>query len=154
MMTLTRGAVSALAATFVAVLMGTHAGVAQDGAASLDNATMEDTATEQEATVPAAELSVEERDAILGRGRATFVSACSSCHAVDGSGDVGPPLIENPLLGDTEAVAETIVHGFNYMPPLGDVLDDEQVAAVMTYIRSNWGNDYGPVNAREVATVR
>ncbi|NDV00054.1 c-type cytochrome [Pseudoroseicyclus tamaricis] len=78
----------------------------------------------------------------------------TSCHAIDGSGDVGPSLQDNPLFGQTRDVAETIVNGYSCMPPLGDVLSDDTVAAVMTFIRSNWGSDYPPVTDNAVAAGR
>ncbi|MBV9078582.1 MAG: cytochrome c [Methylobacteriaceae bacterium] len=40
------------------------------------------------------------------------------------------------------------------MPPLGWRLDDEEVAAVITYVRNAWGNAAGPVAAGEVRSAR
>jgi mono/diheme cytochrome c family protein len=40
------------------------------------------------------------------------------------------------------------------MPPLGSVLTDDQIAAVLTYVRRAWGNDGWPVTSQEVAQVR
>ena len=36
------------------------------------------------------------------------------------------------------------------MPPYGHELDDAQVAAVLTYVRTSWGNAAAPVTAQEV----
>jgi len=35
------------------------------------------------------------------------------------------------------------------MPPFNHVLDDDDIAAVLTYIRGSWGNDAAPVSQRE-----
>ncbi len=40
------------------------------------------------------------------------------------------------------------------MPGFGGQLDDQKVAAVATYIRNSWGNDFGPVTPAEVAAKR
>lgn len=40
------------------------------------------------------------------------------------------------------------------MPPWGSALSDAEVAALSTYLRSNFGNDASPVTAEEVAKVR
>jgi hypothetical protein len=42
----------------------------------------------------------------------------------------------------------------NLMPGLGQRLNDEEIAAILTYVRSAWGNAAGPVTAAEVASVR
>jgi mono/diheme cytochrome c family protein len=40
------------------------------------------------------------------------------------------------------------------MPPFAQTLSDEEIAAVVTYIRTAWGNHGTPVSAREVNTLR
>jgi PA14 domain len=40
------------------------------------------------------------------------------------------------------------------MPPQGAVLPDDQLAAILTYVRSAWGNQAGPVTAEQVKTIR
>lgn len=40
------------------------------------------------------------------------------------------------------------------MPPFGPFLDDNDIAAVVTYIRSSWGNDAGAVSSLEVKRAR
>jgi mono/diheme cytochrome c family protein len=40
------------------------------------------------------------------------------------------------------------------MPPFGHVLRDEEVAAVVTYIRNAWGNRASPVNTTDVQRLR
>ena len=40
------------------------------------------------------------------------------------------------------------------MPPIGSVLNDEQIAAVLTYIRREWGNGASPVDPALVKSIR
>lgn len=51
-------------------------------------------------------------------------------------------------------VVAQILIGRGQMPPFRDKLSDEQIAAVAQYIRTNWGNEFGPVTPREVAETR
>ena len=48
-----------------------------------------------------------------------------------------------------------VVNGTRAMPPFGDQMDDEQVAAVVNYLRSHFGNDYkDTVSAADVKAAR
>ena len=48
-----------------------------------------------------------------------------------------------------------VLHGQKAMPPVGRLMTDEQVAAVVTYIRTHFGNDYKePVTAEQVKKAR
>jgi mono/diheme cytochrome c family protein len=88
-------------------------------------------------------------------GMAVFNDTCVACHQEDGTGKAGefPPLAGNQdlflssdfpayvVLFGIEGVIEVNGKSFdNVMPPF-DFLDDEQIAAVLAYVRSNWGND-------------
>ena len=45
-----------------------------------------------------------------------------------------------------------MLHGQNAMPPVGQMMSDEQVAAVVNYVRTNFGNNYtDAVTAQDVA---
>lgn len=44
--------------------------------------------------------------------------------------------------------------GRGIMPAFKDRLSDEEIAAVATYIRTSWGNDFGPVSSTRVAEIR
>ncbi len=94
---------------------------------------------------------------------------CARCHGHDGLGLEGfPPLVGSPwVLGNPERAAAIVVGGLNgkitmpdgrqfnsAMEPLGGVLDDEQVAAVVTFVRNEWGNFAEPVTTEAVARAR
>ena len=60
-------------------------------------------------------------------------------------------LLLSGLSGSIEVKGQTYS---GVMPPWGGALDDEEMAAITTYIRSNFGNDASPVTAEDVAKVR
>ena len=77
-----------------------------------------------------------------------------------------PPLAKSDyLMGDTSRVIETVLNGLNgplqdngenynaTMPPMGH-LKDEEIADILSYVRSSWSNAANPVSAAEVAAVR
>lgn len=75
-----------------------------------------------------------------------YRSVCQGCHMPDGEGDVGagayPPLKANPVLEAPEYAIYLVIHGQKAMPPFGPMLDDAQIAAVVEYIRTHFGNAY------------
>jgi len=91
-------------------------------------------------------------------GKELYDQHCASCHKPDGSGmpPTFPALAGNQNLADAEYVVKTIVEGKpgTAMPPFGQQLNDAQVAAVASYIRTAWGNSFGPVSEDLVAKVR
>lgn len=103
-------------------------------------------------------------------GQQLFTLYCSACHGTDGKGATGgtfPPLSESPwLAGDPDRAAKIAIKGLTgpvevlgktynlEMPPQGAVLPDDKLAAILTYVRSAWGNQAGPVTADFVKTVR
>ncbi|SFU70376.1 c-type cytochrome [Halomonas korlensis] len=102
-------------------------------------------------------------------GEALFSSHCATCHQVNGSGIRGavPPLAGSPYVTNSADVPISIVlfgieneievAGNTYnglMPTFGHTLDDAQIAAIVSYIRGNWGNDAMPVESSLVSTLR
>ena len=68
---------------------------------------------------------------------------CAGCHGDEGGGGVGPALAGNRALEDAAQTTNRIVNGGGGMPAYGGRLSEEQISAVVTYIRTSWGNDYG-----------
>jgi mono/diheme cytochrome c family protein len=102
-------------------------------------------------------------------GQRLFNGKCVACHQPDGKGRPGqfPPLAQSEwLLGPPEVPARILLYGlqgdvtvsgqtFNgNMPAFGDQLKDEQIAAVLTYVRQEWGNKADPVPADLVERLR
>src|SRR5690606_29517374 len=96
-------------------------------------------------------------------------AVCAACHQQNGQGMAGswPPLVGSEwLLNNPEVPIRIVLHGLegpitvkgqaydNIMQAWADQLNDEQIAAVLTYARSSWGNNAPAVTAEQVAAVR
>ena len=79
-------------------------------------------------------------------GEVIYRTVCQSCHMVAAQGAVGagayPALANDPKLAVAGYSVLVVVNGSKDMPPFGALLDDEQVAAVVNYVRSHFGNSY------------
>lgn len=90
-------------------------------------------------------------------GQAQFLSTCAACHQATGLGIKGafPALAGDRFVqGDPARAAALVLNGRGGMPRFKDDLDDAEIAAALTYVRSAWGNTAGPVSAALVAAVR
>jgi len=101
-------------------------------------------------------------------------SHCATCHQTNGQGNVNvyPPLVGNPWVnGSEERLVKLALHGLwgkmkvngkTYDPSRGvppmtafrSLLNDEELAAVLTFVRNTWTNQSSPVRAETVAKVR
>ena len=80
-------------------------------------------------------------------GEAVYSHVCQSCHMADAKGAMGagagfPALAKNPKLAEAGYPVSVILHGQKAMLPLGGLLSDQQIADVVNYVRSNFGNKY------------
>ena len=92
-------------------------------------------------------------------GKDIYDAICAGCHMPEGQGAVGagkyPALANNESIEAAAYPIYVIIHGQKAMPPLGGVLNDEQIAAVVEYIRTNFANNYPEaVTAQEVTDSR
>jgi len=90
-------------------------------------------------------------------GQELFKQNCSACHQITGKGIPGafPSLAGDPfVVGPPELVASTVVHGRGGMPTFGTDLSDVQIATILTYVRSAWGNQASPITPDMVAKAR
>jgi len=101
------------------------------------------------------------------QGKIVYESNCLACHQIDGSGvpQLNPPLIDTDYVkGDKTRLINVVLKGLqgaevdgqvydNPMPPF-DFLSDDEVAAVLTYVRSNFNNKASAVKKEEVTKVR
>ena len=107
--------------------------------------------------------------ASAARGKTVYLQRCMVCHQADGG---GVPKLNAPLDGASSVngtniakLVKNIVKGFNdrveidgefyenAMPAAAD-LTDQQIADVLTFIRSNWNNKAGPVTILQVKQTR
>jgi mono/diheme cytochrome c family protein len=92
-------------------------------------------------------------------GEELFASACQGCHMPDGKGAAGagtyPSLSQDRNLGAAGYPVHVVVRGLRAMPPVGAMMSDAQVAAVVNYVRTHFGNQYrDTVSADDVKLVR
>ncbi len=86
-----------------------------------------------------------------------FGQNCAACHQPQGQGVPGafPALAGDPVVkGDPRAAAWIVIHGRGGMPNFSADLSDADIAAVLTYVRSSFGNHAPPVLPATVAAVR
>jgi mono/diheme cytochrome c family protein len=118
----------------------------------------------EDSGIPAPESSL-----LMNFGQTVYATHCASCHAADGRGMPPdyPPLARNPSIQMQSAVnpIRMVLNGgfppgtegnpMPYgMPPFAHRLSDDEVAAVVTYIRTSWGNRGAPVSARQANELR
>lgn len=92
-------------------------------------------------------------------GEALYRAICQGCHMPDGQGAAGagryPALAKNETLAAPGYAVQLVVYGRKGMPGFGGFLSDAQVAAVVNYVRSHFGNNYtDKVSARDVKAIR
>jgi mono/diheme cytochrome c family protein len=92
-------------------------------------------------------------------GEALYTNICQACHMEDGTGAVGaghyPSLAMNPKLAVSGYAVHVVLHGLKAMPPMKKMLSDTQIAAVVNYVRTHYGNAYtDSVTAKDVAEAR
>jgi mono/diheme cytochrome c family protein len=106
---------------------------------------------------------------VVGRGAKLYEQHCAACHGAQGQ---GVPRAYPPLAGNravtmpvTQNLVQVVLHGgfppatrgqprpFG-MPPFATVLSDADVAAVLTYVRTSWGNKAAPVSEVSVGQQR
>lgn len=125
------------------------------------------------ATIPIREAEAPEPQrpevGVLTRGAKVYGQQCASCHGEAGRGVAGlyPALAGNRavVLATTNNVVQMIRHGgfapttagnprpFG-MPPYGQALNDQEIAAVATFIRQSWGHAANPVSPLDVLRVK
>ena len=95
------------------------------------------------------------------QGQQVFEDNCAQCHRANGEGlpATFPALNKNPfVLGDPNPVIATVLNGLKgslgQMPAWKDKLDDQQIAAVVTYLRQAWSNRAPAVTPAMVAATR
>jgi mono/diheme cytochrome c family protein len=118
---------------------------------------------------PTAAPTGPEAERIVKAGQALYEHHCADCHGADGKGKDGvyPPLAGNRALTMREpvnAIRVVLNGGFAPgtasnprpygMPPYGPVLQDAEVAEVVTYLRASWGNNASAVTPAEVNRYR
>ncbi len=115
---------------------------------------------------PAALAATDDR---MKLGAQIYAAKCSACHSPGGRGEknIFPQLADNPLLNQEDATSliRVVAAGSRgvdtdarptapAMPAFAGTLGDEEIAAVVSYIRNSWGNAAAPVSADDVKKVK
>jgi len=119
-------------------------------------------------SISAQSKSKTQGETVLSRGKIVYEQICLACHQADGSGvpSLNPPLIKTKwVLGEKKELIRIVVKGMdeeieidgesyhNVMPPL-NYLTDQQIADVLTYVRTNFTNKANAVTTAEVKAWR
>ena len=123
----------------------------------------------QHAPPPAQEMATgPQAERVLQQGARLYETHCVECHRADGAGK--PPAY--PRLAGNHALVASVVNPIRMvlnggyppstagnprpygMPPFGPLMNDEEVAAVVSYVRASWGNQGAAVGAGAVSRYR
>jgi len=92
-------------------------------------------------------------------GEELYNNVCRGCHMIDARGATGagsyPSLASNPNLEQAGYPVTLVVRGRRAMPPFGNMMNDAQIAAVVNYLRTHFGNNFSDaVTAQDVSEAR
>jgi mono/diheme cytochrome c family protein len=92
-------------------------------------------------------------------GEELFGNVCQGCHMPSAQGAAGagsyPSLANNKSLEANSYPIHLVVKGRRGMPAFGDMMSDDQIAAVVNYLRTHFGNSYSDrVTAKDVSAAR
>ena len=122
----------------------------------------------QHGIAPVAQEATPESERMLAQGGRLYEKHCVECHGADGAGK--PPAY--PRLAGNNGIVASVVNPIRMvlnggfppstagnprpygMPPYGPLMNDDEVASVVTYIRASWGNQGVPVGPGEVSRYR
>jgi mono/diheme cytochrome c family protein len=103
------------------------------------------------------------------KGRALYITHCSACHGADGEGHPGvyPPIKGSGVVTKEDATKhiQVVLDGLqgakaggilyaSPMPPFGSILNDADLADIIDYERSSWGNHGKLVTSAQIAAQR
>ena len=110
---------------------------------------------------------------LFSEGRQKYLTSCSGCHGNNGKGAarMGPPLVNSEwVLGNEVRLSLILLHGIEgpievagkkydapeILPvmPSHSTMDDRSIAAILTYIRNEWGNQAPAITSRTVGSTR
>jgi len=114
-------------------------------------------------------VPVGQAEALYTQGRKLYEKHCVDCHQRGGEGvpRIYPPLVNNEAIlmpYPINAIRIVVNGGFPPstqgnprpygMPPFSQDLSDNEIAAVVSYVRQSWGNHAAPVSPAEVSSAR
>ena len=105
---------------------------------------------------------------VVTKGKALYLVSCAACHQPNGQGSEGiaPPLAGTRWPNESEdRLARIVLHGlrgpitvagkeYNLEMPAMGFFDDQEIAAILTYVRAAWGKPFSPVTLEAIGKVR
>ena len=119
-------------------------------------------------TTPAAQPLENANHPQVTKGKALYLGSCSAWHQPNGQGleGIAPPLAGTQWPNESEErLARIVLHGLRgsitvadkeynlEMPALG-FFNDQDIAAILTYIRAAWGKPAGSVSQETIGKIR
>ena len=150
---------------------GTMALVVANSSSQLSDADLHSIAVYLKAIAAPAQAPapLDKTTASMRSGKALYIANCSACHTSSGEGVAGlaPTLANSAIVqaASTDTLLDVVLNGAQAvatdaaptapgMPAFGWQLSDEQIAALLTYIRNDWGNAGSAVAASDVRAMR
>ncbi len=104
----------------------------------------------------------------IAKGKALYLVSCSACHQPNGQGleGIAPPLAGTRWPSESEdRLARIVLHGlrgpitvagkeYNLEMPAMGFFDDQDIAAILTYIRGTWGKPSQPATPKTISLIR
>ncbi len=92
-------------------------------------------------------------------GEELYVNVCRGCHMTEAMGAKGagsyPSLASDRNLDAAGYAVDLVLNGRHAMPSFADMMSDDQIAAVVNYLRTHFGNDYhDAVTPQDVRAAR
>ena len=105
---------------------------------------------------------------VVTKGKALYLVSCSACHQPNGQGSEGiaPPLAGTRWPNESEdRLARIVLHGlrgpitvmgkeYNLEMPAMGFFDDQEIAAILTYVRTTWGKKSEPIISETIGGIR
>lgn len=95
--------------------------------------------------------------ALAAGGQSLFMDNCAACHQPSGVGVAGAfPALKGSKVaqGDPKEPISRVLRGRGGMPSFQAELTDMEIATILTYVRSSWGNKAPPVLPAQIAALR
>ena len=104
----------------------------------------------------------------MTKGKALYLVSCSACHQPNGRGleGIAPPLVGTKWPNESEdRLARIVLHGlrgpitvagkeYNLEMPAMGFFRDQDIAAILTYIRDTWGKPSKPITQETIGKIR
>jgi mono/diheme cytochrome c family protein len=119
-------------------------------------------------TIPDSQPLEKAHSPQVTKGKALYLVSCSACHQPNGRGleGIAPPLAGTKWPNESEdRLVRIVLHGlrgpitvagkeYNLEMPAMGFFDDQEIAAILTYIRAVWGKSFSPVTLEAIGKVR